>query len=263
MTQFVSKTVTHPNPRLTQEQALESLYSHDGFPKDARVKSIKRVEGKWEARFEFPKTSEFPPKKDEEPSEEPSEDGPPSPPKDEGDNEESPLEEALEGGDGPEEGDKPKKPSVEEAVESLTHLVTQIAEAVGVHPGAGDLGAEHELGPHAGPPGGPPGPPAGPPAGGPPGAGAAGAPHPKPPLRPGMAPPGATPVGAPSFASTKPHEVVGKVRSFVVSQVTDAPLEECKRQIEATYGEHGYKVKQIVETTDDSGSRKVRAKISA
>jgi hypothetical protein len=78
-----------------------------------------------------------------------------------------------------------------------------------------------------------------------------------------MAPGGATPVGAPSFASTKPHEVVGKVRSFVVSNVTDDSLEDCKSQIEAKFGPHGYTVRQMAETTDESGARKVRAKISA
>lgn len=259
MAQFESKTVTHPNPKLTQEQALESLYANDGFPEGGRVKSIKRIAGVWTAKIEFPKTAEFPPKDDESSDDAPSDDGPPAP-KDEGDSEDSPLEDALDG-DKPEgEGDKPKKPSVEEAVESLTHLVTQIAEAVGVHPGAGDLGEEGPLGPHAdGPPGldappAAPGPPHAPPGGA--------APHPKPPLRPGMAPGGATPVGAPSFASV-PHPVVGKVRTFNVGQVTDASLEDCKRQIEATYAPFGYSVKQIVEETDESGARKVRAKISA
>jgi hypothetical protein len=245
---FESKTVTHPNPRISQEAALQSLYDHPTFPEGGRVASIKRVAGKWEAVIQFP-AKEAAPAFLEEKNDAPSDEGPAEPTED-------PLDEAAED----EADDKLEKKDEEPGegaekidIQQVFDLVKAIADKVGVVP-HGDEGEEHELGPHAdGPPPPPPGP-AAPPAGA--------APKPKPPLRPGMAPGGATPVGAPSFAATKPHEVVGKVRSFVVSDVTDAPLEECKTQIEAAYGEHGYKVRQIVETTDESGNRKVRAKIS-
>lgn len=272
------KTVTHPNPRISQEDALASLYDHPTFPEGGRVASIKRVKGRWEAVIDFTKQAAPPAFADDEaPTDEPK--GPPLPkpkdeeseskPKDEGSDDESsesPLEEALEGPDeDKEEGEGGD--SLEKAVHQLTSLVTQIAEAVGVHPHLGDEGPEGDLGPGGPPPGkgAPPGaggPPPGkgaPPAGP---AGPAGKPPVKPPLRPGMAPPGATPVGAPSFASV-PHPLVGKVRSFVVSNVTDDSLENCKKQIDAKFGPHGYTVKQMVETTDESGARKVRAKISA
>jgi hypothetical protein len=255
------KTVTHPDPRISSSDALKSLQEHPAFVPGTKIVDFKKQAGQYVAELEIPeKTAEFPPKDDE--SGPPSDDAPVVP-KDDGDDGAPEAPSESDGppkgdDDGPSDGDGPKKPSVEEAVSKLTDLVTQIAEAVGVHPHLGDEGLDAELGPHAGP--GPDGPPVdGPPAAGPP----HGAPKPppaKPPLRPGMAPPGATPVGAPSFASV-PHPLVGKVRSFVVANKTDDSLDACKEQVEAKFGPFGYKVRQIVETSAD-GSRTVRAKIS-
>lgn len=268
---MATRTATHPNGDLPQEEALRQLYAHPQFPKGARVVAVEKTASGWEAKFELPKTAEFPPPKgDNDDGDEPpkpaspdsdSDDAAPSKDDDSkpSDSEDSPLGDEL-------DGEKPKPPSIEEAVASLTALVTQIAEAVGVSPHGGHegppAGPEGPLGPHGGPK-----PPAGPPpgAGGPPPPGGAGGKAPaRPPLRPGMAPPGTTPVGAPSFASLNADEnkLASEVADFVVSTATDEPLPECEKQITAKWGEAGFKVKRMVEAKDEEGNRVVRARIS-
>ena len=279
---MATHTATHPNAKLSQEEALRQLYAHPQFPKGGRVVAVEKTASGWVAKFET-KTAEFPPPKgDNDDAEAPpkpagpdSDDDDAAPSKDDdskpSDSEDSPLGDEL-------EGEEPKKPSVEEAVAQLTSLVTQIAEAVGVSPHGGHegppAGPEGPLGPHGGPHP-PAGPPAGGPPAGPPGAGGGKAPA-RPPLRPGMAPPGTTPVGAPSFASVNdglPKEahltedeakIASSAADFVVSAAVekDDTIADCQRAVEAKWGPHGFTVKRMVEGTDDEGNRVVRARIS-
>lgn len=269
---MATRTVTHPNGDLSQEEALKQLYDHPQYPKGARVAAIDKTANGWEAKLEILKQAEvpFPPKGDNDDSEAPPKPAGPDTddePKDEGD---TPDDNGVPGEEDegkPGEGEEGKKPSVEDQLLDLSTIVHQIAEAVGVSPHGGEEGPPHgpegPLGPHAGPPGVPPGgPPAGP--GGPPAPAAGGKPPVRPPMRPGMAPPGTTPVGAPSFASLSADEnkLASAAADFVVSNQTDEPLTACQAQIEEKWGPAGFQVKRIFAGKDEEGKRVVRAKIS-
>lgn len=224
---FNKRIVRCARKGLSQEEALESLYVHPNFTEGTRVGGIRQSGGYWVATLLEPKAGgppPFPPKDDEE------SDGP---------------EEAFEdepSGDSDEDSDSPEAPKKDEGGEekggekgelgALLQLVHQIADALGIGPEPALPGAQD------GPPPGldAPLPPPGHPAPKPPTA--------KPKLRPGETPPGVTPINTPAFSSTG-NDLVGRVASFTASSEDYSSIKEAKASLEAEYGPHGYKVKQI------------------
>ena len=281
------QTVLGPKTaQVKRADALEQLQTHPDFPKGAILADFEEKNGQWVATLKTPKSattkeSAPPPFAKETP---PEESGPPAPtegpPKSEdesGDPEEkseAPKEEGPPKPEG-EEGDalNPKKPSVEEAVSNLTHLVQQIADTLGI---AGAGGPPH---PGAGPEaGGPPPPPGGAGHGGP------GRPPQGPqgqsammrarPLKPGDAPnsPGVTPVGAPAFASVADDhpwkDMLGKAATFSVKNIVpegedrEGIIATATAELKELAEPHGYQVRQVREGKDESGNRVVKALIS-
>lgn len=230
---YAKRTVRCSAANISREKAKASLERQF---EGAEVLDISRRGNKWVATLLEPKTAEFPPPKDEEketetdapePKDTDSEDGPPS--KDDA---------APEKSDGP---PKPEGPKGEKAeISALMDLVTQIADKLGIVPGGAAPGAED-----APLPDGPPAPPAGPPAPSPHHPGVGGEDHQeivhRTKLKPGDTPPGVTPIGAPAFAST-----LARVGSFDAFDDTPGKsIKEAKAELEALYGPHGFKVRQI------------------
>jgi hypothetical protein len=276
---------------ISKEDALVELQTHPDYPKNAIVANFDEQDGQWVAKLRIPKTAETkesapppPGLAGDTPVELPA--GPDGPSKDEDDSSDAPSPDESEkpsdekSEDGPPKpgDDEGKPPSVEQQVTQLTHLVQQIADALGV---AGAGGPPH---PGAGPEvGGLPAPPAGGPGAGhagpgrpPQGPGGQSAMMRARPLKPGEAPnsPGVTPVGAPAFASVAPDDhpwkdLVGKTASFTVSSEIpeDEPSEgliarsttELKELAEPV----GYKIAQVREGRTDDGTRVVKALVSA
>lgn len=245
-----TQKVSHPNPNLSEAEALKQLYEHPQFPKGAKVKKVEKVGNKWQATLQVPGNAKqaapppFPP--DGPPSKDGplGDDGPPS-------DDDSPFPEDEEKDDSSEDEGEDKVD-----LDKLFDLVKQIADTVGVKSEGDDKSPLEDALED-----GPPPPPHGPPVGGTPPPKA----PPKGPMRPGMAPPGTTPVGAPSFASTNgngvPPVVGANIPVFNVSEFTDAPLKECSAQVEALYAPHGYRVAKAKEETVD-GKRRVRIQVS-
>ena len=254
--QFVSRKVTHPNGQIDRNLALQQLESHPQFKKGSVIVSMKQEKGKWVATIHEPvtQTKEAAPP----PFAPPSEDGPPS--------DDSAPSESKDDAPKKEEGESEDKPKKEEggekaSLDSVMHLLTDIAKAVGVPvggPGPEGPGPEGPLGP-----GGPDSPPL-PPEGG--------APHDETSPVPGepntkqiihrKAPPGATPVGAPAFASVQEKTAAPKVASFEVEEPFDGTIKEAMTEIESVYGPYGYKVKKIREARNEQGQRVIRARVS-
>lgn len=251
--------VSHPNPKITQKEALEQLYGHPQFPKGAKLVQIEKKDGHWEAELELPKSAgrkkAAPFDVVDKPDDLPESNGPDTP---EDIKDETPEDKSDESKD--DKGDE-KDDSKDEKVDldKIFDLVKQIADQVGVpiegdiSEGPGDaLDEALEDGPL-----GEDLPPLDeePPKDD----------KPKKPLRPGETPPSVTPVGAPAFAKTKvPHPIVeANVATFDVKNVTSASLKEAEREINDIYGPFGYKVKQMHEaSSDNQGKREVRARIS-
>lgn len=280
------QTVLGPKTsQVKRADALEQLQTHPEYPKNAILADFEDKGGQWVATLKVPEASTKEAAPPPFAKETPAEAGPPEldgPPKDDG-GEDSPSDEKPdEKEEGPpkaegEEGDalNPKKPSVEEAVSNLTHLVQQIADALGVA-GPGHPGAGPEVGGPPAPPGG--GPPAGGRGPGRPPSGPAGqsAMMRARPLKPGDAPnsPGVTPVGAPAFASTAVPDdhpwknTIGRVATFSVANPIpdDEPSEGLTKRAKAELSElaepFGYHARQIREGRDEDGNRVVRALIS-
>lgn len=231
--EFIARTVTHPNPKLSRKAAVDSLTKHPEFKPGTIVIGMKQEKGHWVASLHEPKLAGPPPFLD-----------------DAAKLEDSPMDEPK-----PDLDDMAEEPSEDKAdgdkatLEDLTKLVREIAEAVGVHPegekpGDGKEPMDDPLPPMDGPPGPPPGAPKGGPAG------------PKETIH-RKAPMGVTPVGSPAFASAKP-----KVASFEVEEPWGGSIKEAKDAIESQYGEHGYKVKKIAEAQREDGTRVIRARVS-
>lgn len=250
--EFIARTVTHPNPRLTKEAAIESLKKHPEFKQGTVIVKLEQKDGHWTASLHEPKTAGPPPFLDDEANSEsaPTDEVKPDEPMDE-----APSEDAPSDSDGDDKKDKSdKKPSIE----SVMELVEQIAKAVGV-PTGGEGGPEGPEGmgkepmdDPLPPPGmdGPPGPPPGAPK---PGLGG-----PKETIH-RKAPLGVTPIGAPAYASTK--VAAPKVASFEVEEPWDGTVKEAMDAINAQYGPHGYQVRKIKEA-EVNGTRVIRARVS-
>lgn len=235
---YESRTVRCNDPGLTQEQALEALYSHYG--EDIRVASVKRRGDSWVVSFQQ-KVGEFPPKEDEggeSEAPEPKEESPEGPPEEDEGSSGGPVDDipAEPGIDGPpSDGPEKKDPQAE-----ILHLLHEIAQALGVSGGLHDkLPPEGE---HPGPV--PPGPDAGldagPDLGAGPGPGAPTPPKKPTKLRPGEVLPNQTPIGAPAFASTRAATVT--VESEVVDP-REYKASQAQTELEAAFP--GYKVKQM------------------
>lgn len=240
--------------RLSREEARESLTSQ--FT-DSEILDLKRRGDKWVATLLMPKEAEFPPKKDDDDAGS-KEEGDGGSEKSEGKDDSSKSD--GDGGEGPPKADKPPHPGqaaggLEHAVAELTTMVHAIAEAMGVAPapavpGADDMGMEGGPMPDGPPPphghpGGPEGgggPPGGPPGGGPPG-------HQeivhRTKMHPGDTPPGVTPIGAPAFSSVHTAQLQ-RVASFdAFDDTPNKSVKVAKEELEALYGPHGFKVRQI------------------
>lgn len=227
---YTKRIVKNARKGLSQEEALESLYSHPNFVEGTRVSAIRQSGGVWVATLLEPKQAEFPPSDDESGEDEPK------PPKaeesDDSDDEggdEGPDIPGLDKGPKDDEGKGPKG----ELGEVLT-LLHQIVDALGI-------GLEPALpGAEDGPPPGPDMPPA------PPAAKAPGPPKPaKPKLRPGETPPGVTPINTPAFSNV--NDLVGKVASFTAKSEPGEfkNVKEAKTSLDEHFASGGYKVKQI------------------
>lgn len=265
--EFVTRTATHPNPRISKTEAEEALLSHPQLKPGSIIAGIERVNNHWVAKIKEPveKTAappaflddgeDSPPTKPEPEAPSADDDGP-----EESDSDDS--EDKSDSDDKSDDSDGDKKPDIGE----IFDLVKQIAEKVGVPvEGPGDehpAGPEDELGgpPLDGPPA-EPGLPKGPgPAG--PGPGAKG---PKRGIKPGEQLPGTgvTPVGAPAFSKTNPFpQFIGKVATFDVHDDTDKPLKEAVAELNELVAPHGYAVTQVREGQNDDGNRRVFAQIS-
>lgn len=234
--EFIARTVTHPNPKLSKEEALKSLKAHPEFVPGTVIVSVDNKKNHWVANLHEPKTATPPPFLSEESDGAPTDEVKPEDPMKE---EPSELKDELEGE--PKDDEKSEKIEIGEVMD----LVKQIAKAVGVAPeGEGKEPMDDPLPPMDGP--GPPpmdGPPKGPAA-------------PKETIH-RKAPMGVTPIGSPSFASAKP-----KMASFDVDEPWNGTIREAKDAIEAQYGEHGYKVKKIREAKDSDGARRILARVS-
>lgn len=197
------KEATHPNPNLTQEQALEALYRNPNFVEGTKILSIKKANGKWKADLMEPRVAAgFPPGKDpvgeaeESAHPEDDDDGPSSPPpernkdkSDSGSSDSGSSDDKPESDDDSDDDDDtdsqigPPKPPKDDAgadsngkgdegdLKEVVHLLHQLVQQLGGGPAGGPPGGPpggHEVPPpEGGPPGGPPGPPP-PPGGGPP-----------------------------------------------------------------------------------------------
>lgn len=241
---------------LSKEEAAESLVRSQKYA-NAEILSLNKEQGRWVATILVPKTAApppFPPKDDDSDPEETT------PPK----SEESPEEGDEPSPDGPpsdeSEGDaeKPKPKGEKGELGELLSLVHEIAQKLGIGgppevPGAGD-------GPMPGPAAPPPPPGAGGPAA-PSGAkGGLGGSK----LKPGEVPnkPGVVPVGAPAFASTNGAGGYDLSRVGSFDAFDDTPgksIKEAREELEALYGPHGFKVRQIKRV--ENGTR-LAAKLS-
>lgn len=236
--EYKSKTVRCNEPGLTQEQALASLYSHYG--EDIRVASVKRRADAWVVTIQQ-KVAEFPPPKGDDEGGESEAPEPKSPPSDEGPADDAGSPDGPPSFDGPPSGDDDGGPEKKDPQAEILHLLTEIADKLGIGGGLHD-----KLPPEGEHPGAmPPGPDVDP-MGGDMGGDMPGGPvdMPAPPkkptkLKPGEVLPNQTPVGAPAFASTKATFEVesGKVdpRVYQASQA--------QAELEANFV--GYKVKQM------------------
>lgn len=278
--QFTYRNIRCSKAGFTQEQALESLYSHPNFDAATmQVMAIRQAGQHWVAKL---KVAEFPPSDDEGAEETetmddvapPKKKGPPSP--DGGDSEGgSPDGGDSEGAGGPPgpDGAPGGDPHAEGGkggeLHHLMTLVMQIADKLGIGGEPGMPGAEDpSLAGMDAPPGavdGPPMPPHPGPHGphGGAGAGPAGPPA-KPPLRPGMTPPGVTPISTPAFASVQERTaaqaaIVGRVASFTATETTDMPFKQAREELLSLYAPHGYDVKQLREDRNEQGQRVVHA----
>lgn len=262
---------------VTKEEAEAGLRQHQGLPKNASV-ALDEVGGRWVAAVGVPKEDTTkvaaPPAfleggGDEAPSEEapaPESEGPPS---DESESEDKPKPEGDGEDKGKDKGDgEGKKPSVEQSVQALTDLVTQIATALGIAP-APDANPVPGLdgGPPTSPDGLPPAP-AGPPHGAD-GLGPDGKSHTvhERALKPGESQPGTTPVGAPAFASLREDhpwkKVAGELATFTVEDaVGDTPTNEVYSELSELATEAGYNVRQF-RVNEVDGQRVAKALISS
>lgn len=222
--EYTSHTVRCNEPGLSQEQALASLYTAYG---DIRIAGVLRRGDAWVVTYQQ-KVADFPPKDDgaeapkEEAPEAPAEDGPPT---------DAPSDGPP--SDGPDDGgDKP------DPLAELTHLVHEIAQALGI-----GGGLEDKLPPEGEHPGDlPPGPDAGmDPMGGPPAGPVGPAPHKPTKLKPGEVLPTQTPMGSPAFSSTKQASTI-TVQSGPVDPRTYKVV-RAKGELEAQYP--GYQVEQL------------------
>lgn len=252
---YSKRTVRCAARGLSREEAKVSLERQ--FT-GSEILGIKRQGEKWVATLLEPKHAEFPPPKDEDSDSE-------APPTDDSGDESSPSESSDDGessgppkpkGEG-EEGPKGKGGEKAEIAAALD-LLHQIADALGIIPAGAAPGAEDPLAP-----GGPPPPPPGPPGGG--GAGGPGLGGPghqevihRTKMKPGDTPPGVTPIGAPAFASVKTQ--LSRMASFDAFDDTPGKtVKQAKAELEALYGPHGFKVRQIRRV---EGGKRLAAKLS-
>lgn len=285
--EYIARTVTNPNTKISRDEAESQLRAHPQFKVGTVIVNLDQRRSGWVAQIHEPKVAKcecwdgykrvpgkkpcepgscekcdkdrdkkksaapFPPPTDSEDSPVPSES------EDKPSEDEDPLADLLDE-DAPKEDSKDEDSKSEKVdLNKIMDLVTQIAQAVGVSPEG--LGSD--------------GPPAGPEGHGPHGPGPGGDPASLPEAGPAhdqtvdmgnnvkqiihrKAPPGATPVGSSAFAS------VGKVASFQVEEPTNLTLAAAKAEIEDIYGSHGYRVKKIAEASDSNGNRTVRALVS-
>lgn len=245
--------------KLSKAEAADSLNRQF---EGSEILDLRRRGDKWVATLLIPKTAEFPPSKDDGDS-----DGPP---------EKKDSEGSSEGGesDGPPKADKPPSPGGDEAgapgsphgggldhaVAELTSLVHAIAESMGILPPPGVPGMDDPMG--GGGPGGPP-PPGGPPIGPEGGGGPPGGPgdkqeivH-KTKLKPGEAAPGVTPIGAPAFSHVAQLQRMSSFDAF--DDTPGKSIKTAKDELEAIYGPHGFKVRQIKRVED---GQRLAAKLS-
>lgn len=277
MSQKLTKVVGPPSTTVERSKAIELLYEHPQFPKNARLADIEEENGNWVATLKFadfpfsddggegPDDKSKPPKKNENNFEGPN-----------GDNSDEPIDEGPPGDDSDssdssdsDKGDKDKKGGEKADLEEVKTLLEGIATALGIPipgaegdspiPGADGLDAP---GPDQVPP--PPG--AGIPGGPPPGHGGHEGPPSQHALKPGEAPPGSTPVGAPAFASTQKEnpfpEYIGRAQTFEVSDLTDAPLGTCIRELRSMVEPWGYYIHQCKASNTEEGNRRVAALIA-
>jgi hypothetical protein len=248
---YAKRTVRCSARNLNRADAKRSLESQF---KDSEVLELNRSGDKWVATLLEPKTAEFPPPKDDDETS--------APPEAKDDSEESDTPDGPPKDDAPEEGDgppKPEGPKGEKAeITALLDLVHQIADKLGIMPGPAAPGAED------GPlPDGPMPPPPGPP-GIPHDPGVGGEGHQeivhRTKLKPGDTPPGVTPIGTPAFASTHEASTLSRMASFdAFDDTPNKSIREAKAELEALYGPHGFKVRQIKRV--DNG-RRLAAKLS-
>jgi hypothetical protein len=247
---YQKRIVKAPAKGMTREAAVDSIRSSTQFADGTEILDIKRRGDKWVATLLEPHTAEFPPPPDD------SEDngGPPKAEKSESSDSDSDSKGPPDGDKGPKPPEGDKGPSGEMAM--MMDLMMAIADKLGVVPGAAAPGAEDspmpgEVPP---PPPGPPGPSAGGPAGGPPG-------HQeivhKTKLKPGDTPPGVTPIGAPAFASTNQLSRMASFDAF--DDTPGKSIKQAKDELEAIYGPHGFKVRQIKRV---EGGTRLAAKLS-
>jgi hypothetical protein len=253
-----------PVQAMSKEKAEAALRSHALFPKQASV-TLEDVNGTWVAAIALPGKTAAPAFEESDGKNDGEESGGSKPPSDSGESDGPPSGDEGPPGLGDEGGDKPKKPSVEEAVGHLTDIVTQIATALGlpVGGGAGPVPGM-DAGPPAPPPGPPGGPPAGPPAGGPPG-GKQHMVHERA-LKPGEAQPGTTPLGAPAFASVREdhpwREMPGHFATFTVEEtIGEEPTQSVANELRSLASEIGYNVRQF-RVEGEGNQRIARALIS-
>lgn len=233
---YAKRTVRTSATNISRETARASLESNfDG----AEVLDLKRRGDQWIATILEPKTAEFPPKDDDSEDSAPPKfeeddasdsDGPDGPPEDSDGGE----------GEGPPKAEKKEGPKGE--LNEVLNLIQAIADKLGIVPGPAAPGAEDPLAPD-GPPMPPPGPPVGPPS---PHGGVGGEGHQeivhRTKLKPGDTPPGVTPIGSPAFASSQ----LSRMASFDAFDDTPGKsIKQAKAELEAIYGPHGFKVRQI------------------
>lgn len=251
---YTKRTVRCAARGLSREEAKLSLEHQFA---GSEVLDVKRRGDKWVATLLEPKTAEFPFKDDEE-------DNADAPPKesDDSDSEDSPPTNDSGESDGPPKGDKPEgKPKGEKGeLGQVLTLLHSIADALGIAPPGAVPGAEDPLSPD-GPPPPPPGPPG---AGGPPPGDVGGVGGPghqeivhRTKLKPGDTPPGVTPIGAPAFASSNQLSRMASFDAF--DDTPGKSIKEAKAELEALYGPHGFKVRQIKRV---EGGRRLAAKLS-
>lgn len=264
----ITKVVGPSTATFNRAEAIEQLYSHKGFPKNARLADIEEENGKWVATLkfaDFPFSDDGQGGSDDEGSKPPKKnkndfDGP------NGDNSDEPVEEDGSddsGSDSDSDSKDDSKKGEKGELGELKTLLEGIATALGIPvPGAeGDSPIPGQDGADAA---GPPLPPPPPGAGAPPHGGPAGPPPHA--LHPGDAPPGATPIGAPAFASVRVAnpfpEHIGQQKAFEISDITDKPLGDCIREIRAMVEPFGYYVHQCKASHTNDGNRRVAALVA-